>query len=64
MRRKHYIIKLWMDENNFCTWDIRAWNAEEAKEKCEHLKECCIKNGGWTPIKEEIILNEITIVYC
>jgi hypothetical protein len=53
-----------MDENNFCTWDIRAWNDEEAKEKCEHLKECCVKNGGWTPVKEEIILNEITIVYC
>lgn len=55
MKKRRYIIKLWMDENNFCSWDILAWDEKHAKEKCEHLKECCIKNGRWTPIKEEII---------
>lgn len=63
MRRKRYIIKLWMDENNFCTWEVYAIDDAEAKNRCEHLKECCAKNGGWTPFKEEIICNEIKITF-
>lgn len=56
MRRKRYIIKLWMDENNSCTWEVYAKDDAEAKNRCEHLKECCIKNGGWKPIKEYVAM--------
>lgn len=54
MRRKTYRIKLWMDNKNFCKWDIFAKDNSEAQIICEHLKECCIKNGGWTPISTDI----------
>ena len=54
MKRKIYRIKLWMDENRFCKWDVYAKDNLEVQSMCEHLKECCVKNGGWTPIKTDI----------
>lgn len=54
MKRKTYRIKLWLNEKSFCKWDIYAKDNMEAQSICEHLKECCIKNGGWTPIKADI----------
>lgn len=54
MKRKIYRIKLWMDKINFCKWDVYAKDNMEAQSICEHLKECCIKNGGWTPVMAQI----------
>ena len=54
MKRKVYRIKLWLNEKYFCKWDVYAKDNMEAQSICEHLKECCIKNGGWTPIKADI----------
>ena len=54
MKRKIYRIKLWIDKINFCKWDVYAKDNMEAQSICEHLKECCIKNGGWTPVMAEI----------
>ena len=45
MKRKIYRIKLWIDKINFCKWDVYAKDNMEAQSICEHLKECCIKNG-------------------
>ena len=54
MKRKIYRIKLWIDKINFCKWDVYAKDNMEAQSICEHLKECCVKNGGWTPVMAEI----------
>ena len=54
MKRKIYRIKLWIDKINFCKWDVYAKDNMEAQSICEHLKECCVKNGGWTPVMIEI----------
>ena len=43
-----------MDKINFCKWDVYAKDNMEAQSICEHLKECCIKNGGWTPVMAQI----------
>ena len=56
MKKKCYIIKLWMNEKAFCKWDILAQDNTEAQEKCEHLKECCFKYGGWNPVLADIKL--------
>ena len=55
MKRKTHRIKLWLNENNFCKWDVYAKDNKEAQSICEHLKECAFKNGGWTPIKADIM---------
>lgn len=54
MRSKHYQIKLWLNDKHFAKWDVLAKDNQEAQERCEHLKECCIINGGWNPIRADI----------
>ena len=54
MKSKHYQIKLWLNDRHFAKWDILAKDNQEAQERCEHLKGCCINNGGWNPIRADI----------
>jgi len=55
MKKKHYIIKLWLNEKHYAKWDILAKDNIEAQYTCEHLKECCRKNGKWNPIRADIL---------
>lgn len=41
-----------------CNWDIYAASNQEAQEISEHLRECCIKNGHWTPAHTIIKINK------
>lgn len=54
VKKKTYRIKLWMNEKFFCKWDVYARDNTEAQSICEHLKQCCINNGGWNPIRADI----------
>ena len=54
MKRKVYKIQLWKDDKYFLKWDVYAENNQEAQQKCEHLKQCCIKYGGFVPVKADI----------
>ena len=54
MKRKLYCIKLWVNERSFCKWNIYAKDNVEAQSICEYLKQCCVMNGRWKPVRADI----------
>lgn len=56
MKNKRYRIRLWINEKHFAEWSISAEDNQDAQSRCDYLKGCCLKYGGWSPLRADIKL--------